>query len=106
VQLRGEWVTGRPFDGASTRGWYADGLVHLIGMGPVTAVARIEQLEYEEPAEAEASSSRRQTIGARVRLAGGFSLDVNLVHRQGDLKEYRPTALDVGLTWSVRRRPS
>ncbi len=106
VQLRGEWMTGRPFDGASTRGWYADGLVHLIGMGPVTAVARIEQLEYEEPFDAEASSSRRQTIGARVRLAGGFAVDVNLVHRQGDLKAYRPTALDVGLTWSVRRRPS
>jgi hypothetical protein len=105
VQLRGEWMTGRPFAGASSSGWYADGFLHLAGMGPVTAVARIEQLDFEEPAEEEESSSRRQTIGARVRLAGGFSVSVNLVHRQGDLQAYRPTSFDVGLTWSARRRP-
>jgi hypothetical protein len=75
-------------------------------MGPVTAVARIEQLDFEDPSEAEESLSRRQTIGARVRVAGRFSVDVNLVHRQGDLKAYRPTSFDVGLTWSVRRGPS
>jgi hypothetical protein len=103
VQLRGEWVAGHPFEGASTSGWYADGLVHLVGMGPVTAVARIESLDFDEPAEAEQYSSQRQTIGARVRLIGGLSVNVNLVHRQGDLKEYRPTSFDVGLTWSVRR---
>jgi hypothetical protein len=106
VQLRGEWTTGRPFEGATTTGWYADGLVHLVGMGPVTAVARIEQLAFEEPSEAEDSSARRQTIGARVRLAGGFAVNVNLVHRQGELKDYRPTSLDLGLTWSARRPSS
>jgi hypothetical protein len=105
VQLRGEWMTGHPFEGASTTGWYADTFVHLVGMGPVTAVARIERLAFEEPAEAEESLSRRQTIGARIRLVGGFSVNVNLVHRQGDLKEYRPTSFDVGLTWSMRRQP-
>jgi hypothetical protein len=106
VQLRGEWLTGHPFEGANTTGWYADSIVHMIGMGPVTAVARIEQLDYEDPGEAEAFSSRRDTVGARARLAGGFSVIVNLVHRQGDLKGYRRNSFDAGLTWSVRRGPS
>src|SRR5260221_11007180 len=90
VQLRGEWITGRPFKGASTSGWYADGFVHLAAMGPVTAVARIEQLDFEDPSEAEESLSRRQTIGARGPVAGRFSVDVNPVPRHGDLKTYAP----------------
>src|SRR5207248_2068319 len=37
VQFRGEWITGRPFDGTTTKGWYADAIVHRAAMGPVTA---------------------------------------------------------------------
>src|SRR5437763_36719 len=51
VQLRGEWMTGRPFEGATTNGWYADAIVHLVAMGPVTAVARVERMGFQEPAE-------------------------------------------------------
>jgi hypothetical protein len=103
VQLRGEWIAGRPFGDTTTTGWYADALVHHVGMGPVTAVARIEQLDYYETDSPEEELQRRQTIGARIRLPEGLSLNVNLLHRSGQLGEYRPTTLDVGLTWSVRR---
>ena len=105
IQLRGEWIAGRPFAGTTSSGWYADALVHHVGMGPVTAVARIEQLDYEETGSSKEELQRRQTIGARIRLPGGLSLNVNLLHRSSELGEYRPMTLDVGLTWSVRRRP-
>jgi hypothetical protein len=105
VQLRGEWIGGRPFVGATTHGWYADGIVHALGMGPVTAVARIERVTFDEPAHAEYSTSDRQTAGARVRLPFGFSVTVNLVHRAGDLKAYKPTSFDIGVMWTGRRGP-
>ena len=39
-------VDGRPFDGTTVRGGYADVFVHRPSMGPVTALARIERLDY------------------------------------------------------------
>ena len=60
---------------------------------------------FVEPSEGEDETLGRQTIGARVRIAGGFSLNVNLVHRTGELGEYKPTSLDIGFTWSGRYRP-
>jgi hypothetical protein len=103
IQARGEWMTGPPVDGLTTTGWYADAVVHRAGMGPVTAVARVEQLDYDEPGSFEEEYARRQTIGGRIRFPRGFSLNVNLVHRTGELENYRPTTLDIGLTWSLRR---
>ena len=47
VQLRGEWIFGHPFDAVDTRGGYIDLIVHRIGMGPVTVVARAERLDYD-----------------------------------------------------------
>jgi hypothetical protein len=105
IQMRGEWMTGHPAEGVTTTGWYADGLIHLDSMGPVTAVARLEQLDTREPEHAEPSSATRQTVGARIRFVGGFSLSVNLVHRRAELRNSRPSSLDVGLTWSGRHRP-
>jgi hypothetical protein len=104
VQVRGEWVRGQPSEGSTTSGWYADTLIHLARMGPVTAVARLEQLDYQEPGLAE-EQVFRQTIGARIRLVDAFSLHLNLVHRGGELEEYKPNSVDVGLTWSARRHP-
>ena len=46
VQLRGEWLSGQPFDRAETRGGYVEVHVHRRAMGPVTAVARLERLNY------------------------------------------------------------
>src|SRR5206468_4437849 len=68
VQLRGEWVTGRPFGGATTAGWYGDALIHRMFMGPVTAVVRIERLDWTEVHSGEDEYLSRQTVGARIRL--------------------------------------
>ena len=103
VQLRGEWLTGRPFDGTSTSGWYADAIVHRVAMGPITAVARVERLDYDTVPQF-AFAIRRQTIGARIRLTDGISAQVNVLHQTGRLEEYRPTAIDVGVTYSIRHR--
>ena len=102
VQVRGELVGGRPFNGASTKGWYTDVLIHRTFMGPVTAVARLERLDHEGIVEESDRYPRRETIGARLRLPHGFSLNVNVVHQAGASEEYRPNALDLGLTWSSR----
>jgi hypothetical protein len=114
VQLRGEWLTGQPYDGTTTTGWYADAIVHRTWMGPVTAVARVERvnavtsvdgvepLGYDVVAPI-ALHPKRQTIGARVRLLYGLSTQVNVFHNTGLLEQYRNTMVDVGVTYSVRR---
>ena len=102
VQLRSEWITGQSFDGVSTKGWYVDGSVHRLAMGPITAVARIEQLDYDTPATAFEMHARRQTIGARVRLFDGLSVQTNLMHHTGRLAAYHEGALDLSVTYSVR----
>ena len=103
VQLRSEWITGQSFDGVTTKGWYVDGFVHRLAMGPVTAVARIEQLDYDTPVTAFQLHARRQTIGARVRLFDGLSVQANLMHHTGRLAAYHDGALDLSVTYSVRR---
>jgi hypothetical protein len=104
VQLRGEWIKGQPFDGTTTTGWYADAIVHRVAMGPVTAVARIEQLDYDTSPPFDLHR-RRQTLGARVRIRDGLSTEVNLMHQTGQSIEYGPVAIDIGVTYSVRMRP-
>jgi hypothetical protein len=104
VQLRGEWLGGRPFDGTTTTGWYADAIVHRVAMGPVTAVARIERLDYDTRPPFDLHL-RRQTLGARIRIREGLSAQVNVLHQTGQSDEYGPSAVDIGLTYSVRMRP-
>ena len=89
VQLRGEWIKGQPFDGTTTTGWYADAIVHRVAMGPVTAVARIEQLDYDTSPPFDLHR-RRQTLGARIRIRDGLSAEVNLMHQTGRSIEYTP----------------
>ncbi len=102
VQLRGEWLAGHPFSGTSTDGWYADLLVHHLGMGPVTAVARVERLAYDAIAPFNLSADR-QTVGARIRVINQLAVQVNLLHQSGRAAEYRTSPLDVGVTYTVRR---
>ena len=102
VQARGEWIAGRPFDGTTTTGGYADLIVHRPGMGPVSAVLRAEQLSYEAPAPF-AMTAQRYTAGARIRVIDRLSAEIALVHHTHQLPQRRPTALDVGLTYSLRR---
>jgi len=102
VELRGELIDGRPFAGTKTIGWYTDLMVHRVGMGPVTALARIEDLAYQTAPPFD-MHGRRQTVGARVRIIQPLALQVNLIHQSGAPAAYGGQALDVALTYTVRR---
>jgi hypothetical protein len=102
VQLRGEWVSGHPFGTGTSIGWYADAIVHRTIMGPVTAVLRVERLDFQDVESGSDEYLSRQTIGARVNLGGGIALQVNALHQSGD-EDYPPLAFDVAVTWSVRK---
>jgi hypothetical protein len=101
VQLRGEFINGHPFAGTSTFGGYADVMVHRPFMGPFTAVVRAERLDYE--AGRRSSAPRRYTAGSRVRLSSLLVAHVNVLHEPAHEAEAAETALDVALTFSLRR---
>jgi hypothetical protein len=100
-QLRGEWLDGQPFDNAHTRGGYVDAFLHRPVMGPITALARVEVLDYHSTKRS--ASAKRATLGARVQIADGLYATVNASHQIGALyySEYRNSA-DLGLTYTVR----
>jgi len=102
LQLRGEWLGGRPFDGTTTTGWYADVILHRVGMGPVTALARVERLAYEAIPPFDLYATR-QTVGARVRLLQGLAVQANVVKQTGRIARTASTALDVGIVYSLRQ---
>ena len=102
VQVRGEWIGGKPIEGATNNGFYVDTLIHRPAMGPVTVVARVERLAIESEDEEEEESQGRQTVGARIRILDALALNVNVVHRSGEFEAESRTALDIGLTWTVR----
>ncbi|MEO8256263.1 MAG: hypothetical protein ABI868_02855 [Acidobacteriota bacterium] len=101
VLVRGEWITGQPFDGTTTDGWYADLMLHRAAMGPVTAVMRVEQLNYNIASEY-ALHARRVTVGAKVRLPRGLTAQVNLLRQSGNLPVSRAIPVDLALTYSFR----
>lgn len=101
VQLRGEYIIGHPFDGVSTDGGYVDLIVHRVGMGPVTAVARAEKLDYD--AGPFSFYRKRVSAGARIRFAEYLSGQINLIREPHGLAANRSVALDVGLTCTIRR---
>ena len=102
VQVRGEWITGRPFDGVATDGGYVDVLVHPRMFGPVTAVGRVERLNYDAGLFSE--YPRRLTAGARIRVMQGITAQVNALRTTGDTdgSSAHVFAFDVGLTFSRR----
>jgi hypothetical protein len=102
VQLRGEWLGGRPFDGTSTTGGYLDALVHVPGMGPVTALARAETLDYDTPSRFALHTSR-YAAGLRVRVWRGLAVSANAVHQVGMATQRRRTAIEGGLTLALRK---
>jgi hypothetical protein len=109
VQLRAEWMTGQPWQGPTTHGWYGDAIVHRRFMGPVTAVARFERLTYTATGPFQYHDETysiwqgwRQTIGGRIRLPAGFTLQVNGIRQSEALADYGRTALDAALTYSIR----
>jgi hypothetical protein len=103
VQLRGEWIAGQPFDGTSTSGGYLDLLVHRPAMGPVTAVARAEHVAYEAGGPYDVYTSR-YTAGVRVRVLEKISVSAGVAHQPNHLSQRRATALDIGLTCTLRRQ--
>jgi hypothetical protein len=103
VSARGEWITGQPFDGPTTRGWYADVTLHRPAMGPVTAVLRVEHLNYASTPEFELHETR-VTAGAKVRLPRRLTAQVNLIRQSGNLPSYRAIPIDLALTYSIRFR--
>jgi hypothetical protein len=100
VQLRGEWIAGRPFDDVATQGGYVDAIVHPIWMGPVTAVARAERLDYDAGKRSE--YLRRYTAGARIRVTSALAAQVNVIKQPESLDAPGFRALDFTLTYSVR----
>jgi hypothetical protein len=65
VQLRGEWLAGRPWSGTRTVGGYLDALVHRPFMGPVTLVTRVETLDYKDLVPSKACKATGAAIGQR-----------------------------------------
>jgi hypothetical protein len=100
VELRGEWIAGRPFDGTRTTGGYVDVLVHRPGLGPVTAVLRAERLAYAATPPFDLYA-HRYTAGARVRLLAPLSLQMNILWQHGVPAQER-SALDLALTYVIR----
>ncbi|MGE0814669.1 MAG: hypothetical protein AB7O28_14795 [Vicinamibacterales bacterium] len=102
VQVRGEWLDGQPFDGTTTTGGYLDLIVHTRRMDRLTALGRIETLDYDT-ASRFALRTHRMSAAARVRLWQGLALSVGATTQGGQRTQRRPTALDVGLTWTLRK---
>jgi hypothetical protein len=71
-------------------------------MGRITAVARVEELDYDTPSASHAMFSTRKTAGARIALLDGMFAQVNLMRQSGLANQTRRTSLDVGLTYSIR----
>ena len=76
-------------------------MLHRAAMGPVTAVLRVEQLNYNTVSRF-ALHERRVTVGAKVRLPRGLTAQVNVLRQSGTLPNYRPAPVDLALTYSVR----
>jgi hypothetical protein len=100
VQLRGEWINGHPFRGTRTFGGYADVMVHRVFMGPVTAVARAERLDYV--AGPYSSYLRRYTAGAKMRVSSLLVAQVNVLRTPAYGTEDAESAVDVAFTFSAR----
>lgn len=101
VQLRGELISGHPFDGARTHGGYVDLIVHRSFMGPVTAALRAERLTHRDRSTLVLAGDR-YTAATRIRLPRGFVTHIELVQNSRHLPRRRPTAVDIGLSYSVR----
>lgn len=99
TQLRGEWITGQPFEGPSTTGWYVDAMVHRPVLGPVTLVARAEELDYD--AGPFSGYLKRYTAGARMQLSRAVVGHINISHQPGSTRR-RQTAVDAALTYVIR----
>lgn len=88
--------------GTSTRGWYADLIVHRPVMGPVTAVFRTEHLDWIGSIRSDDAQGRRHTVGARVRLTKAFTVHANVIRQSGYLAEEHRGSVDLAVTYAIR----
>ena len=102
VQLRGEFINGQPWDGTRTWGGYVDAFVHVPAMGPVTAVARLEALDYKTARAEFNSAPTGAAAGARIKVSDGLYAQVNVTHRPDEPYGPAVTATDMALTYTVR----
>jgi len=102
VQLRTEWLVGRPWDQSKTSGGYVDITVHRPFMGPATLVARAETLDYDVANPTYADEATGVSLGTRTRLARGLFGQVNVTHRPSAPYGRSTTATDVALTYTAR----
>ena len=103
VQFRGEWLFGQYSDIATTTGGYIDAIVHTRAMGPVTALARAERLDYDTGVPEYSLFTQRYSAAMRVRVWEGLSVSLGLAHQRRNLTQSRPTAIDLGITWALRK---
>jgi hypothetical protein len=103
VQFRGEWLFGQYSDVATTTGGYVDAIVHTPAMGRVTALARAERLNYDTTPAEWALVTHRYSGAVRVRVWQEFSVSLGLAHQRGQQTQRRPTAVDVGVSWALRK---
>lgn len=101
LQARGELLKGHSYEGVSTTGGYVDGIVHRPGMGPLTALVRAEWLDYTAPSPRD-RRSKRLTLGARARLPGPVTLQLNYLRQHGDLPRIKGQSIDFSATYSFR----
>ena len=99
TQVRAEWITGQPFEGPSTTGWYVDAMVHRPILGPVTLVARAEELDYD--ARRFSGYMKRYTAGTRMQVSRALVGHINVSHQPGSTRS-RQTAVDGALTYVIR----
>jgi hypothetical protein len=103
VQFRGEWLFGQYSDAATTTGGYVDAIVHARAMGRVTALARAERLDYATIPEEYGLRTHRYSAAMRVRVWEGLSASLGMAHQRGQQTQSRPTAVDVGISWALRK---
>ena len=84
VQVRGEWLGGQPFDGTRTTGGYVDLIVHRPVMGPLTALARAERLDYAT-VPPYALYTHRYTRRRACQVWQGFAASAGIIHQAGQL---------------------
>jgi hypothetical protein len=86
----------------STDGGYFDVSVHRREMRQVSLVFRAERLDYQTIPQF-AMYASRETLGARVSVAPNLTLQMDVIHQTSQVAYGYPWALDVGLTYSLRR---
>lgn len=103
LEVRGEWLTGQPFDGTTTDGGYVDVRLHTARLAIITPVFRAERLAYDTVAPY-AIYPYRLTAGSRIQIHPRLTAQFNVI-RQHAVPEQGHVAFDAALSYVVRFAP-